>query len=99
MSALVLGCVCGTASTSENAEPYRKDPNTPIEFKAAIRQGVVVLGMCPFQAFAAAGFPGLYMVKPDPEVWGHDVPPPEIIDAQCDRPDKSVIEVKFRNKT
>lgn len=78
---------------------YLEDPNTSEDIKTAIRRGVVIVGMCPFQAFAAAGYPGPYMVRSDKEKWGPGVPPPTIISAQCDRPDKSVIELKFRNTT
>ncbi len=78
---------------------YLADPGTPDTFKDGIRRGVVVEGMCPLQAIAAAGFPGPYMVKKDPARWTSDVPPPVVIQAQCDKPDASVIELLFNNKT
>ena len=56
-------------------------------------------GMCPLQAFSAAGLPGPYMVKKDQSRWGSDIPPPEVIEAQCSAPDESVIELLFRNRT
>jgi hypothetical protein len=67
--------------------------------KDAIRRGVVVVGMCPLQAFAAAGLPGPYMVRKDQSRWGSDVPPPVVIEAQCSTPDESVIELMFSNRT
>jgi hypothetical protein len=39
------------------------------------------------------------MVKSDKEKWKSNVPPPVIINAQCKRPDNSVIELMFKNKT
>ena len=53
--------------------------------------------MCPQQAFAAAGLPRLYKVRPDPK-WNPDTPPPVIISAQCEHPDESLIEVWFHNR-
>jgi len=101
LAALVLSYA--TAVYAQDVEELRRkyleDPNTADEIKAAIRRGVVIVGMCPFQAFAAAGYPGPYMVRSDKDKWGPGVPPPTIISAQCDRPDKSVIELKFRNTT
>ena len=55
--------------------------------------------MCPFHAFAAAGFPSLYKVEIDRDVWQGIVPPPEIINAQCSHPDNRVIELEFMNAT
>jgi hypothetical protein len=89
-----------SAETQEQlAERYLNDPGSSTEVKEGIRKGVVVIGMCPFHAFAAAGFPGPYMVKRDKEKWESSVPPPIIISAQCNNPDNSVIELMFNNKT
>ena len=74
------------------------DPTVSAAIKQAIQKRVVVRGMCPQQAFAAAGLPGLYKVQADPK-WKQSVPPPVIISAQCEKPDKSVIELLFRSKT
>jgi len=78
---------------------YLSDPAVSADIKRAIENGVVVRGMCPFQAFAAAGLPGLYEVTPDLKKWRTDIPPPIIINAQCDKPDDSVIWLTFRSKT
>jgi hypothetical protein len=78
---------------------YLADPATPEPFKEGIRRGVVVEGMCPLQAFAAAGTPGPYRVTKDKARWTSDVPPPVVVEAQCDAPDESVIELIFRNST
>ena len=86
-------------SKEQLVEKYLNDPDTPSEFKKAIRDGIVVKGMCPFQVYAAAGFPGPYMVKGDKDKWKPNVPPPVIINAQCKNHDKSVIELMFKNKT
>jgi len=75
------------------------DPSVSSEIKAAIKKKIVVPGMCPQQAFAAAGFPGLYMVQADKEKWTSNIPPPVIIEAQCETPDNSIIELSFRNST
>ena len=88
-----------SAETKEQlAERYLNDSATSAEIKEGIRKGVVVVGMCPFQAYAAAGFPGPYMVKSDKEKWKSNVPPPAIINAQCKNPDNSVIELMFKNR-
>jgi hypothetical protein len=75
------------------------DKTVSLDIKAAIKKRIVINGMCPQQAFAAAGFPGLYMVQADKEKWATNVPPPVIIEAQCDAPDNSIIELSFRNST
>lgn len=87
------------AGEPELAQRYLADSSTPATFKDGIRSGIVVIGMCPLQAFAAAGLPGPYMVRRDRSKWSGDIPPPEIIEAQCKAPDESVVEVMFRNKT
>lgn len=96
---LLIGCDANTRSAVDYAEYYLADTKTSEEIKDAIRKGVVIKGMCPFQAFAAAGLPGPYMVRADRDVWDHNVLPPVIISAQCEHPDNSVIELMFRNKT
>ena len=78
---------------------YLSDITVSEEIKAGIRSGVVVPGMCPFQAFAAAGLPGQYMVVADKKKWGSEVPPPTIISAQCEHPDDSTFALLFRNST
>src|SRR5262249_31914617 len=75
------------------------DASVPSDIKAAIKKKTVVLGMCPQQAFAAAGVPGLYMVEADKEKRKDKLPPPVIINAQCGNPDNSRIELSFRNST
>jgi hypothetical protein len=39
------------------------------------------------------------MVRRDRSKWSGDIPPPAIIEAQCEAPDESVIELMFRNTT
>ena len=107
--AFMLAACAGRTPAPQGAAPqsevqdyvahYLADPGTPDSFKESIRRGVVVEGMCPFQAFAAAGFPGPYMVRKDPARWTSDDAPPVVIAAQCDKPDASVIELLFNNKT
>jgi len=94
-----VGGISKGAGEPELAQHYLADSNTPAAFKEGIRSGVVVAGMCPLQAFAAAGLPGPYMVRRDRAKWSGDIPPPAIIEAQCQAPDESVIELMFRNKT
>ena len=43
---------------------YLSDPAVGGDIKRAIEKGTVIPGMCPFQAFAAAGLPGF-------EVWNY----------------------------
>jgi hypothetical protein len=78
---------------------YLNDSTTSQEIKTAIQNGIVIIGMCPFQAFAAAGLPGPYMIKQDDTKWSQYTPPPNIINAQCNEPDSSIIELAFRNST
>jgi hypothetical protein len=78
---------------------FLSDPAVSSEIKHAIEKGVVIPGMCPFQAFAAVGLPGFYEVRPDPKKWRFDIAPPVVINAQCDKPDDSVIWLTFRSKT
>jgi len=94
-----VGGISPRAGEPELARHYLADSNTPAAFKEGIRAGVVVAGMCPLQAFAAAGLPGPYMVRRDRSKWSGDIPPPAIIEAQCEAPDESVIELMFRNTT
>jgi len=75
------------------------DTNTSPEIKAAIEKRLVITGMCPQEAFAAAGYPGPYMVQADKTKWKDNIPPPVIIEAQCKNPDDSVIELMFQNST
>jgi hypothetical protein len=95
----VLLLACSSVSTARNpyAVHYLADPNTSEDVKAAIREGVVVLGMCPSQALAAAGEPGPYQVERDPTRWSDHSDPVQIAEAQCVRPDRSVIELTFSN--
>lgn len=98
--AAILLLACSTVRTGERnkyAEHYLSDPETTDEIKVAIRKGVVVVGMCPYQAFAAAGNPGPYFVKPDPARWPAHSDPVKIVQSQCKSPDKSIIELMFRN--
>jgi hypothetical protein len=99
LSFLFVFSVASAATKEQLAEKYLNDPDTPAEIKEGILKGVVVKGMCPFQVFAAAGFPGPYMVKHDKEKWKSNVPPPTIINAQCKNQDNSVIELMLKNKT
>ena len=97
-------CLWGSCSSPSNQQEeyisyYLNDPETSARIKDAIKEGVVVAGMCPFQAIAAAGLPGLYMVKKDHDVWKGVVPPPAIISAQCEKPDNSIIDLEFMNTT
>jgi len=95
---LLLAC-SGPRAGQRNpyAEHYLSDPETPEEIKAAIKKGVVVVGMCPYQAFAAAGEPGPYYVRRDPARWPDHSDPVKVIQSQCKSPDKSVIELMFKN--
>ena len=99
--ATLVACNSAPSNTQVNnfKARYLNDPDTAEAIKSAIRGGIVIPGMCPFQAFAAAGLPGPYMVKSDKERWGPGVPPPTIISAQCEHPDHSTIELMFRNNT
>jgi len=77
---------------------YLADPTVSSRIKQAITDRIVITGMCPFQAFAAAGLPGVYKVQADKK-WPGNIAPPVIISAQCDHPDDSVIELTFHSAT
>ncbi len=100
--AFVLGAVALLACSGVDAERkyadfYLADSRTPEEVKTAIREGVVVLGMCPLQALAAAGAPGPYRVERDPTRWADQADPVKVVEAQCKSPDKSMVELTFSN--
>jgi hypothetical protein len=103
-TALVLFVIVITASAAraDDVDSLRKkylsDPTTGAEIKHAIDQRMVIVGMCPFQAFAAAGEPGFYKVVADKR-WPGNIAPPVIVNAQCEHPDDSVIELTFRSST
>ena len=79
---------------------YLADPSVSPEIKQAIRKGIVIEGMCPFEAIAAAGTPGgLYEVTPDPKKWPSNIMPLAVINAQCEKPDNSIIWLRFKNRT
>ena len=90
-------------ASAQSAEAFRdkvlSDPRTTAAVKDAIRKHLVVLGMCPLEAFAAAGLPGPYHVTRDAKKWDRDVPPPRIVIAQCESPDESVVELMFQNQS
>lgn len=95
----LLLLACSSVSTARNpyAVHYLADRNTAGDIQAAIREGVVVLGMCPLQAVAAAGEPADFRVERDPTRWPERSEPVRIVEAQCKRPDRSVIELTFSN--
>jgi len=96
-AAIPIACSTANAGRKPYADHYLADPNTSEEIKAAIQQGVVVLGMCPLQAFAAAGPPGPYSVRRDLTRWPPNSDPVKVVTSQCAEPDGSVIELAFRN--
>lgn len=93
----LLACSCASTGLRSNADSYLADPHTSEVVKTAIRNGVVVLGMCPLQTIAAAGDPGPYRVEPDPTRWPDDADPVKVVEVQCKHPDRSVIELTFSN--
>jgi hypothetical protein len=98
LSLLVLPCLVSADEFDDLRTKYLADPAVRAEIKRAIQQRVVIVGMCPFEAFAAAGRPGLYKVQADKK-WPDNIVPPVIINAQCQHPDDSVIELLFHSKT
>lgn len=95
----IFACTVSAQSADDLREKYLASPDTASALKDAIRKRIVVAGMCPFEAFAAAGYPGPYMVRRDEAKWSADTPPPNIINAQCKAPDASTIELLFRNSS
>lgn len=95
--------VAPVTASAQSAEAFRdkvlSDPRTTAAVKEAIHKHLVVLGMCPLEAFAAAGLPGPYHVRRDAKKWDQNVPPPRIVIAQCESPDESVVELLFENQT
>ena len=100
---LIGSAVLGSSAFADDVDDLRKkflaDPSVSSDIKRAIQKRVVVRGMCPQQAMAAAGLPGPYKVQADPKKWKPSIPPPVVINAQCEQPDASVIELLFRSKT
>lgn len=95
---LVVGSAFGAQNKEQLAATYLNDPKTSKEIKTAIERGIIVLGMCPHHAFAAAGFPvGVYHVRMDETRWSPTISPLKVIDAQCEYPDNSVIDLSFKN--
>ena len=78
-------------------DKFLKNPSISAEIKRAIDERVVVPGMCPLEAFAAAGLPRHYGVfQRNPK----QVFTPAIMTAQCEHPDDNVaIELLFRSGT
>jgi len=97
MALLLAYSIACAGERNRYADHYLSDAQTPEPIKSAIRKRVVILGMCPYQALAAAGDPGPYHVKPDPSRWPVHSDPVKIIKSQCANPDKSTIELMFKN--
>ena len=78
-------------------EKYLTDPSVSAEIKHAIEAQVVVPGMCPLQAMAAAGLFVGAIVHEDP---AKGPPSDDVIKAQCEHPeDRVTIEFLFRTQT
>jgi hypothetical protein len=90
---------CRADYAADLRKKFLGDPSVNAEIKQAIKKGVVVPGMCPLEAFAAAGLPGFYQVTADQKKWHPNIAPPVIVNAQCENPDDSVILLTFRSKT
>lgn len=99
LSAVAILATGHAQSIAEIRKEVLADSAVSAEIKDAIARGVVIKGICPQEAFAAAGFPGPYMVIADKSKWKSQIPPPVIVNAQCKNPDDSVIELMFRNAT
>jgi hypothetical protein len=97
LSAFAILATGHAQSIAEVRKQVLADSAVSADIKNAIARGVVIKGMCPQEAFAAAGFPGPYMVIADKSKWPPHTPPPVIVNAQCKNPDNSIIELKFRN--
>ena len=94
----VTGQKISSDDVADLRKKYLSDPAVSPDIKQAIQKGVVIPGMCPLQAFAAAGLPGFYEVQADKK-WPGNIAPPKIINAQCDHPDDSVIKLTFHSAT
>ena len=103
LTLLISLAVLSSSACADDIDDLRKkflaDSSVSSEIKRAIQKRVVVRGMCPQQAMAAAGLPGPYKVQADPKKWKPSIPPPVVINAQCEQPDASVIELLFRSNT
>jgi len=95
----MLGCHVDRIALEVEPErsKYLGDPSVSDEIRNAIESGLVIEGMCPQQAFAAAGRPGPFMVLRDESIWDSSVAPPVIVSAQCEKPDASTVHLVFRN--
>lgn len=95
----IFNVTAQAATKEELVKKYQLEPKVSAEMKRAIDAGVVIAGMCPLHAYAAAGLPASYMVNKDKKKWGSSASSQTIIEAQCSKPDDSVIELAFKNKT
>lgn len=97
----LASCSSPEAKRAEYAKEYvtaRNDMSA--EFRMAILQGRVVLGMSPEEAIAAAaeGNYSILIIDKDP-AWPRDTSPQEVIDAQHSSPDSSLFRLDFMNHT
>jgi hypothetical protein len=95
----IFSTTAQAATKEELVKKYQNDPKVSAEMKRAIDAGVVIAGMCPLHAYAAAGNSTSYMVNKDKKKWGASASSQTIIESQCSKPDDSVIELAFKNKT
>lgn len=70
----------------------------PEHRRQAILNGIVLVGMTPFEAQLAGGSMS-YKVIRDEDVWTDPISPLEIIKQQSVKPDKSKIWLHFKNDT
>jgi hypothetical protein len=81
------------------AEAYlKKYPNLSDPIRRGVREGKVVLGMCPEDAHAAGGWCDVSSFVPDP-MWDPNAHPLDIALAQRDHPDSSRMKFTFHNRT
>jgi hypothetical protein len=70
----------------------------PEDRQKLILDGVVVIGMTPFEAKLAGGA-FFYSVSADPIIWSSNSDPLKVMWAQSTRPDNSDIWMRFTNAT
>lgn len=75
---------------SDSPQYFRK------EFREAINNRKVVIGMWPTEALLAGGG-GVYKVRADGHFWPKGSDPFEVLKAQSIRPDNTEIEIVFEN--
>jgi hypothetical protein len=109
---LITIFICSCASTEQQikltedkrielANKYIQEHiNTDSKMKEAIIAGKIIPGMNPCESIAAVGVPVTWHIMHYDKKWNPPlVDPYKVISAQCNEPDESIIEFRFKNES